>query len=240
MMASYRDCKLATVPARRLQPRIIGLCVAGAVALVAACGGDGDGEGEDTATRNVEGNGGCQRAREPRPRRVRKRRPPGFRLSPDKRYIATVVTSCGTFGIELDSRQAARTGGSFVALAREGFYDGLRFHRVVRGFVIQGGDPKGTGTGGPGYSIREPPPDDVAYSEGTVAMAKTEAEPPGTSGSQFFVVTSDNALLDPVYAILGQVVSGLEVVHRIERLAVGPDERPLDPVIIERIDVEAR
>jgi cyclophilin family peptidyl-prolyl cis-trans isomerase len=149
-----------------------------------------------------------------------------------------VVTSCGTFKIELDSKQAPRTGGSFVALAREGFYDGLTFHRIVRGFVIQGGDPRGDGSGGPGYSVTERPPDDVAYSEGVVAMAKTEADPPGRSGSQFFVVTSPSAPLEPVYALLGEVTDGLDVVHAIEQVPAGPDEKPVDPVAIEKVTIE--
>jgi peptidyl-prolyl cis-trans isomerase B (cyclophilin B) len=149
-----------------------------------------------------------------------------------------VVTSCGTFKIELDSKQAPRTGGSFVALAREGFYDGLSFHRIVPGFVIQGGDPRGDGSGGPGYSVTERPPDDVAYSEGVVAMAKTEADPSGRSGSQFFVVTSPSAPLEPIYALLGQVTDGLDVVHAIEQVRAGPDEKPVDPVVIEKVTVE--
>jgi peptidyl-prolyl cis-trans isomerase B (cyclophilin B) len=219
--------------------------VLAAAAFLAGCGGGEDDEekggGEAAGARDggdTAGSGRCERADRPRPRRVRDRRPPSLRLSPQKTYTATVVTSCGTFKVELDSKQAPRTGGSFVALARDGFYDGLSFHRIARGFVIQGGDPRGDGSGGPGYSVRERPPDDVVYSEGVVAMAKTEADPPGTSGSQFFVVTSPSAPLEPIYALLGEVTDGLDVVHRIERVPAGPDEQPVDPVRIERIDVE--
>jgi cyclophilin family peptidyl-prolyl cis-trans isomerase len=168
---------------------------------------------------------------------VKKRPPPSFQLDPDKKYTATVTTSCGTFEIALDSKRAPKTGGSFVTLAREGFYDGLTFHRIVTGFVIQGGDPRGNGTGGPGYTIRERPPSDVVYSEGVVAMAKTEVEPPGTSGSQFFVVTADSNL-PPDYALLGRVTSGLDVVHRIELIPAQADGRPVEPVVIKKVSIK--
>ena len=102
-------------------------------------------------------------------------------------------TSCGTFEIALDTKRAPKTTNSFAYLADEGFYDDLTFHRIVPGFVIQGGDPLGTGTGGPGYSVDEKPPANLAYTKGTVAMAKSSAEPPGRSGSQFFVVTGADA-----------------------------------------------
>jgi cyclophilin family peptidyl-prolyl cis-trans isomerase len=177
---------------------------------------------------------------EPPPRAApRLRRPPRFRLSEDKTYTARVVTNCGTFEIELDSKDAPRTGGSFVSLIRENFYDNLIFHRIVTGFVIQGGDPTGRGTGGPGYRVREAPPSDVVYSEGVAAMAKAGSEPPGTSGSQFFVVTSDSTL-PPEYALLGRVKKGLDVVHAIEEVPAGPDERPISPVVIRRIDLQVR
>jgi peptidyl-prolyl cis-trans isomerase B (cyclophilin B) len=205
------------------------------------CGGDDGKTGTERAKRKqttaAPDADRCKPAREPRQRRVRKRRPPKLKLSEDKAYTARVVTSCGTFEIELDPKQAPRTGGSFVSLAREGFYDRLSFHRIVTGFVIQGGDPRGDGSGGPGYSIREAPPDDVVYSEGVVAMAKTEVERPGTSGSQFFVVTSDDAALEPVYALLGRVTKGLDVVHSIELVPAGPDERPVQPVAIRKIEI---
>ena len=149
------------------------------------------------------------------------------------------MTSCGTFDIELDSKQAPITGGSFVSLVRKGFYDKLIFHRIVTGFVIQGGDPTGTGRGGPGYRVTEEPPSDIVYSEGVVAMAKAGNEPPGASGSQFFVVTSDSQL-PPDYALLGKVTKGMDVVHAIEEVPAGPDERPVSPVVIDKITVSAK
>ena len=107
-----------------------------------------------------------------------------------EKLTAVVQTSCGTFEIALDTTRAPKTANSFAFLAEEGFYDDLTFHRIVPGFVIQGGDPLGTGTGGPGYSVDEKPPANLAYTKGIVAMAKSSAEPPGRSGSQFFVVTA--------------------------------------------------
>ena len=205
----------------------------GAAVTLAACGGD-DGKKNGAATEKAS----CQTAAQPPPKRVKKRRPPNFGLSPAKRYTAVVQTNCGDFTIALAAKKAPRTGGSFVTLAREGFYDGLTFHRIVRDFVVQGGDPNGDGTGGPGYSVRERPPRDTVYSEGVVAMAKTGTEPSGTSGSQFFVVTSDNAALDPVYALLGRVTKGIDVVHRIEAQPVDQTDRPLQPVVIDRIKIE--
>jgi peptidyl-prolyl cis-trans isomerase B (cyclophilin B) len=202
--------------------------IAGIVVLIANSGG-GDGGGK-------AGGGKCEDVSAPQPKNVREHKP-SLRLERSKTYLATVETSCGTFVIKLDPDQAPKTGGSFVALARDGFYDGLGFHRIAPGFVIQGGDPAGNGSGGPGYKIREKPPSDVVYSEGTVAMAKGGTEPAGTSGSQFFVVTGNNANLPPDYALLGQVTKGLDVVHRIEDLASTSDGPPSKPVVISAIKI---
>ena len=106
--------------------------------------------------------------------------------------------------------------------------------------MIQGGDPLGTGTGGPGYSVVEAPPEDIEYTKGVVAMAKTEVEEPGTSGSQFYVVTGEDAGLPPDYALLGEVTSGMDVVDRIAVVGVGPDERPVEPVVIRQVRIEER
>jgi peptidyl-prolyl cis-trans isomerase B (cyclophilin B) len=213
-----------------------------ALASLAGCGDDeksGNGAAGTTDTTAGEEAGTCKEVEEPSPRRVRRTSPPKFRLSSDTTYVARVVTSCGTFEIELDSKDAPKTGGSFVSLARKGFYEDTLFHRIVTGFVIQGGDPTGTGSGGPGYSVREQPPADIVYSEGVAAMAKAGTEPPGTSGSQFFVVTADSSL-PAEYALLGRVTKGMDVVHRIEEIPAGPDERPINPVLIEQIDIATR
>jgi cyclophilin family peptidyl-prolyl cis-trans isomerase len=118
-----------------------------------------------------------------------------------------------------------------------GFFDGTTFHRVVPGFVIQGGDPTGTGAGGPGYQTVDPPPQSAAYTRGVVAMAKTAVEPAGTSGSQFFVVTGANVGLPPDYAIVGKVTAGLKAVDAIAALGVG-DGPPSQPVVIRKVTVE--
>jgi peptidyl-prolyl cis-trans isomerase B (cyclophilin B) len=212
-----------------------------AAAMLTGCGDDNksaDASGTGTTTAGEE-SGGCKQVQEPTPRRVKKTSPPKFRLSSDTTYTARVVTSCGTFDIELDSKEAPKTGGSFVSLARKGFYDDTLFHRIVNGFVIQGGDPTGTGSGGPGYSIREQPPADIVYSQGVAAMAKAGNEPPGTSGSQFFVVTQDSQL-PAEYALLGKVTKGMDVVQRIGDIPAGPDERPINPVVIEQIKVSTK
>ena len=152
-----------------------------------------------------------------------------------------VTTSCGEFTIELDTAASPKTAASFASLAEQGFYDDTPIHRVARDFVIQGGDPAGDGTGGPGYSVDEPPPDDTVYTAGTVAMAKTGAEPPGRSGSQFFVVTAPaDAGLPPDYAVLGEVTAGFEVVEAIESLGdpTGADAPPTSPVVVESIAID--
>ena len=161
---------------------------------------------------------------------------PSQPLDSTKTYRVAIETNCGTFTIEIDRRSAPATGASFVALARNGFFDGTVFHRIVPGFVIQGGDPTGTGAGGPGYSTVDPPKASARYVKYVVAMAKTSAEPAGTSGSQFFVVTADDAGLPPDYAILGKVVSGKDVVDRIAALG-DASEHPTRTVEIQHARV---
>ena len=187
--------------------------------------------------------GGCQGVKAPR------RKPEGAEQRPDgplasgKSYSVRLETSCGDFTIGLDPRSAPQASASFVALARKGFFDDTVFHRIVPGFVIQGGDPTGTGMGGPGYSTVDRPPRDVAYTAGVVAMAKTEAEPAGTAGSQFYVVTGQDAGLPPDYAVLGKVTQGIEVTRRIGELgdpASGGSGTPTKPVVIEKATVRVR
>ena len=123
-----------------------------------------------------------------------------------------------------------------MSLARSGFYADTVFHRIVPGFVIQGGDPTQTGTGGPGYTTTDPPPGSARYTRGIVAMAKSLAEPSGSAGSQFFVVTADDASLDPEYAIVGTVTEGLDVVEQIGLLG-DAEQRPTQPIVIDRVTV---
>jgi cyclophilin family peptidyl-prolyl cis-trans isomerase len=148
-----------------------------------------------------------------------------------------VKTSCGSFVIALDTDRAPETANSFAFLADEGFYDDLTFHRIAPGFVIQGGDPEGTGTGGAGYNVDEKPPPNLSYTKGVVAMAKSSADPPGRSSSQFFVVTAPDAGLPPEYALVGKVSEGYDTVEKIEALGT-PEEKPKQTVLIEEVTIE--
>jgi peptidyl-prolyl cis-trans isomerase B (cyclophilin B) len=220
--------------------RVLILCLACAL-LVAACGEDDDGGGEAAATpapTEEAAPAGCEAAK-PSVRKGEGKLPkPKATLDPAKTYFATVATNCGDFEITLDAKRAPKTGGSFRSLAAKGFYDGTTFHRIVAGFVIQGGDPKGDGTGGPGYSVVEAPPQDLVYTKGVVAMAKTGTEPAGTSGSQFFVVTAEDAQLPPDYALLGKVTGGQDVVDKIGVVEIDPaTEQPVEPVVIQSVKV---
>jgi len=164
------------------------------------------------------------------------------KLSSKGRHVATLDTNCGTIRILLDVKRAPKTTASFAGLARSGFYDGLTFHRIARpggnDYVIQGGDPLGTGNGGPGYDVVEKPPKSTRYASGVVAMAKTPDDAPGTSGSQFFIVTAKDTPLPAEYALLGRVLGDTTAVRRIARLATDPvSEMPLDPVVIASIKV---
>ena len=154
-----------------------------------------------------------------------------------RRYSLVVDTNCGSFTIALDPALAPKTTASLVALAKDGYFDDTIFHRVVPGFVIQGGDPSQSGSGGPGYTTVDVPPADAKYTRGVVAMAKGGTEAPGTSGSQFFVVTADDAGLPPDYAIVGKVTQGMEAVDRIDALGVG-DGPPSQPVVVTSVTVD--
>jgi peptidyl-prolyl cis-trans isomerase B (cyclophilin B) len=158
-------------------------------------------------------------------------------LDQSKTYTVTLKTNQGTFAFDLNVKDSPNTTASFVSLVEKGFFDGLTFHRIVPDFVIQGGDPKGDGTGGPGYTTVDPPPSDAAYTKGVVAMAKTGAEAPGTAGSQFFVVTAADAGLPPEYAQLGKVSSGMDVVDKIGMLGDPATELPTTKVVIEKATV---
>ena len=151
---------------------------------------------------------GCQQVPAPAPRTGERAPQPTLHLDPSKTYTVTLLTNCGTIKIELDAKRAPKTAASFASLVERGFYNDLTFHRVVPNFVIQGGDPNGNGTGGPGYHVVEAPPSDLQYTKGVVAMAKAADEPSGASGSQFFIVTATNAGLPPDYALVGHVVEG--------------------------------
>lgn len=178
---------------------------------------------------------GCTAVSKPKPKNVKLAKP-STKLDPSKTYTATVVTNCGTFAFKLDVKDAPKTSASIAYLAGKHFYDNTIFHRIVPGFVIQGGDPTGTGQGGPGYSTVDKPPKSAKYTKGVVAMAKTAQEAPGTSGSQFFVVTGADAGLPPDYAVVGTISSGLDVVERIGKLG-DQSEQPTATIVIKKFTV---
>lgn len=209
---------------------LIALLIASAAALV-ACGGGSS----DSSTATDAASAQCETVDAPPPKT-------GVKLSPPKADAPTAAgvvfdTSCGSFTVTFDDR-APTTAASFQYLAEQGFYDDTVFHRVVPGFVIQGGDPLGSdpqlaGTGDPGYNVDEKPPSDLSYTRGIVAMAKSSAEPPGRSGSQFYVVTGADAGLPPDYALVGSVTEGMDVVDAISALGQpGADGPPSMPVVV--------
>lgn len=228
---------------------VLALLLAAVVAAAAGCGsgsgsasesGSGDKAQASSTPAPAAAGSGCRRVSQPRPKSVDLPKPT-LRLAASKTWVATVSTSCGTFEITLDVKDSPRTTGSFASLARKGFYDDTTFHRIVPGFVIQGGDPKGNGTGGPGYTIAEPPPKHVHYDVGTVAMAKTQYAPSGTSGSQFFVMVGASTPLPPEYALLGKVTGGQDAVKRIAAVDADPQSgKPKSPIVIDSIRVAAK
>ena len=160
-------------------------------------------------------------------------------LDDGKTHSVAVKTSKGDFTFDLATKTSPCTTASFAGLVDRGFFDGLTFHRIVPGFVIQGGDPEGNGAGGPGYSVVDKPPADTKYDKGLVAMAKTQTDPAGTSGSQFFVVTGDDTGLTPDYAVLGHVTDGMDVVEQIGKLgdANDPSGTPTEKVTIDKMEL---
>ena len=162
---------------------------------------------------------------------------PNAPLTAGKHYDVTFETNCGSFTLRLDQAQSPHAAASFVSLVQHGFFDNTIFHRIVLGFVIQGGDPTQSGNGGPGYTTVDKPPAGAAYSHGVVAMAKTGTQPAGTAGSQFFVVTEANAGLPPDYAIVGNVTKGLDVVDAIGKLG-DANEQPTEVVEITNATVK--
>jgi peptidyl-prolyl cis-trans isomerase B (cyclophilin B) len=181
----------------------------------------------------------CTPAKNPGEQKRPKLKQPTETLDASHTYVATVDTNCGAFEITLDAKRAPKTGGSFKYLADQGFYDGLLIHRIVPGFVFQGGDPLGTGNGGPGYQVVEAPPKTLKYVKYVVAMAKAANDPVGASGSQFFVVTGkDGEQLTPDYALLGEVTSGQDVADKIGAIITDPrSDFPDAPVLINSIKV---
>ncbi|MFL5845241.1 MAG: peptidylprolyl isomerase [Solirubrobacteraceae bacterium] len=194
---------------------------------------------ETTAPAQEKDAAGCVIVAAPDARGPGKEAKPKVKLSAIKAYTVTMKTNCGEIVIALDVKRAPKTAASFASLVDKGFYDGLTFHRVLADFVIQGGDPLGNGQGGPGYNVIEKPPADLRYRRGVVAMAKAGVDPPGASGSQFFIVTAEDAGLPPDYALVGKVKSGFGAINRIVAEPVdGPAGVPNSPIVIEKATIE--
>lgn len=155
-------------------------------------------------------------------------------ITAGKSYTATLKTTAGDIVVEL-SKNTPITTNNFVFLAKEGFYDGVIFHRVISGFMIQGGDQTGTGTGGPGYRFADEP-FSGEYKRGVVAMANAG---PDTNGSQFFIMHTDYPL-PPNYVIFGMTTSGLDVIDKIASAPKGANDRPTNPVVINTIEIQEK
>jgi cyclophilin family peptidyl-prolyl cis-trans isomerase len=163
--------------------------------------------------------------------------PPPMVIDPSKRYTATMTTNKGTMAIALDAVSAPKTVNNFVFLARYHYYDGIVFHRIIPGFVLQGGDPEGTGRGGPGYRFADELPQAGRYQIGSLAMANAG---PDTNGSQFFIISGpDGVRLPPQYSLFGAVVSGSDVVTVIDALGTRSGT-PSEDVVIESVTIDER
>ena len=163
--------------------------------------------------------------------------PPPMTIDPNKTYTGTIDTTAGQIQIELYPKEAPQHVNAFVFLAREGFYDGVIFHRVIPGFMIQGGDPTGTGSGGPGYKLKaEFNP--RSHKRGVLSMARTSD--PNSAGSQFFVMHADSAFLDNQYTAFGMATGGLETVDKIVSAPRDRNDRPNNPTKITKITIEEK
>jgi cyclophilin family peptidyl-prolyl cis-trans isomerase len=221
---------------------LLAIVIVGIIVVSRSGGGSSSDETKTTASKEKagkegEGAEGCKKVAQPKPKEESLPKPK-LTTKKGEKVTAVVETNCGTFDIALATTEALTIANSFAYLAEEGFYDDLTFHRIVPEFVIQGGDPTGTGSGGPGYEVVQAPPKNLKYTLGTVAMAKTPEAPAGAAGSQFYVVSGPQGeTLPPEYALAGKVTKGLDVVERIGELG-GPEEKPTQPVVIEKVTIE--
>jgi cyclophilin family peptidyl-prolyl cis-trans isomerase len=228
---------------------VLAVVIVGIILVSRSGGSSGSNSASTTASKEEAGKEGkenaeggksvsaCKEVEQPEPREESLPKPK-MTTKKGEKVTAVVKTNCGTFDIALATSEAPTIANSFAYLAEEGFYNDLTFHRIVPEFVIQGGDPTGTGSGGPGYEVVEAPPKNLKYTIGTVAMAKTSTAPSGASGSQFYVVSGPQGeTLPPEYALVGKVTKGLSVVKTIGELG-GPEEKPTEPVVIEKMSIE--
>jgi cyclophilin family peptidyl-prolyl cis-trans isomerase len=177
----------------------------------------------------------CPNADGSSPRQTKFDGAPPMCIDPAKSYTAEMVTSMGTMTIALDASSAPKTVNSFVFLARYHYFEGIIFHRIINGFVCQGGDPTGTGTGGPGYRFEDELPKPGRYEIGSLAMANAG---PNTNGSQFFLISGQQgARLPPQYSLFGKVVKGLEIVDAMQKVETDRRDKPLTDVVIESVTI---
>ena len=161
--------------------------------------------------------------------------PPPMCIDPARSYTATMVTNKGTMTIALDPVAAPKTVNNFVVLARYHYYDGVTFHRIIPGFVIQGGDPQGNGTGGPGYKFADELPKPGRYEMGSLAMANAG---PNTNGSQFFIISGPSGMaLPPQYSLFGKVISGIDVVLELDKIGTPGAGKPTERVFMESVTI---
>jgi peptidyl-prolyl cis-trans isomerase B (cyclophilin B) len=188
-----------------------------ALAVLAGCGGDSEPEAQGCDVMITDES----RANDIEP------------LGPGD-YSIDFQTSHGNFTVDVDETLSPCNGDSMLQLAKDGFFDGIVFHRIVPDFVIQAGQSGKTPDGGPGYTTVDTPAADTTYPKGLVAMAKTETDPPGTGGSQFFVVTGPDVMLPPDYAPIGKVVKGMAVVDKIGKLGDPNTQAPTARIVIKK------
>ena len=189
---------------------------------------------------SISGDTPCPKADGSSPRTTRFAKPPPRCIDPARTYRAEMKTNKGSLTITLDPKQAPETVNNFVVLARYHYFDGISFHRIIPGFVIQGGDPEVNGMGGPGYRFKDELPAAGQYKEGSLAMANSGKD---TNGSQFFVITGPQGVaLQPNYSLFGQVTAGMETVRAIEAVGTpedgGPDGgKPTEVVTMESVTI---
>ncbi|MHB1538468.1 MAG: peptidylprolyl isomerase [Solirubrobacteraceae bacterium] len=250
-----RGCAPFGAVSRAVPPLVRRGCAPAGAAFVAvlalsACGGSSDhARSASTSTvRRVQtsssrasiaaARSGCSEVEAPTPKGPQRIAKPTGKLDPSKAYLVSLETNCGSIEMKLAVKRAPRIAASFAYLVQAGFYDELTFHLVLPGYLIQGGDPEGNGSGGPGYHVIERPPAHIHYTPGTVAMAKTPTQPAGTAGSQFFIVVGKKVELPPQYALLGRVVKGWSTVETISRVHTeddadgGDSSAPATPIVI--------
>jgi cyclophilin family peptidyl-prolyl cis-trans isomerase len=216
--------------ARRRRIFTLGIPIAIVVALLVLLNRGGDDEGTTLSVADE-----CPSAAATGPRRTSFEEAPGNCIEEGKTYRATVATTKGTFTITLDPERAPKTVSNFVFLARNHYYDGITFHRIIPGFVVQGGDPEGTGSGGPGYQFADELPKAGEYKVGSVAMANSG---PDTNGSQFFIVTGQQGVqLPPSYSLFGQVTRGMDVVKKLEAVGTPGQGTPTEEVKMTKVTI---